>query len=472
MKLRIAESNYLFEDIDAVKKYYPNIDDSTFMDLIALDPTYRNNNSLGKYGKWILNLYNKGEISEDDFSEIPALLNQFTTYRNRVQNKDLNSYKSISDLESVLAQVVDDDSMLTPRQKVRFLKNVKSGKISLDASDDYDIVLETPKFVVYVPNTHEASMKLGKGTKWCTAHENPDWYNSYTANSGKLYIVKDKQTGDRWQYSDKKEDFLDQNDSPFDIQALMKTDEKLSKFFENFLGIDFYSFDGTWVYDGKPVPKNLQNSVTSVIIPDGYDRICPYAFESCWEVKKVVIPNSVKSIGDYAFKYCQNLEYIEIPDGVTIIDDGAFYDCYCLSNIKIPDSVESIGELAFGGCECIESIVIPKGVNSIYNYTFSGCYALKHITIPDSVHSISGCAFQGCTSLKSLIIPDSVTMIENYAFDGCDNLTVYTDSLYVRNVCLEDDISVKPVKEFKNESVRRKIKLKISETDKRGRIYR
>ena len=44
----------LNEDIEAVKKYYPNIDNDTFMKLIALDPTYREGSqSLGKYGKCI-----------------------------------------------------------------------------------------------------------------------------------------------------------------------------------------------------------------------------------------------------------------------------------------------------------------------------------------------------------------------------------------------------------------------------------
>jgi len=38
MPLRINEST-LYEDIAAVKKYYPNIPDDIFMELIALDYT-------------------------------------------------------------------------------------------------------------------------------------------------------------------------------------------------------------------------------------------------------------------------------------------------------------------------------------------------------------------------------------------------------------------------------------------------
>ena len=167
MKLRIYKENFLNEDIEAVKKYYPNIDDSTFMDLISLDPTYRDgSNSLGKYGKWILNLFKNGKLSKEDFGEITPLLKQFTTYRNRIQNKDLNAYKTIDDLSNILASVVDDDSMLSDRQKLRFLKNVKAGRIKVSAEDDYDAVFEDKDFIVYVPHTHEASMKLGKGTDW------------------------------------------------------------------------------------------------------------------------------------------------------------------------------------------------------------------------------------------------------------------------------------------------------------------
>jgi hypothetical protein len=208
------------------------------MQLVALDPTYRNNNSLGKYGKWILNLYNRGNLSEGEFSEVTALLNQFTIYRNRIQNKDLNAYKTLDELSDILAQVVDDDSMLSDRQKLRFKKNLKAGRVSTGAEDDYDIVLDTPKYTVYVPNTHEASMKLGKGTDWCTAHENPDWYNSYTENGGKLYIIKDKSAGKRWQYSDKNGDFLDEYDILMNSYKMFNSLENYETFFNDILEYD------------------------------------------------------------------------------------------------------------------------------------------------------------------------------------------------------------------------------------------
>ena len=460
-KLLISENIYLQEDITAVKKYYPNIPDDIFMELISLDPTYTGKDSVGKYGKWLLNLYNRGKLSEEQFDEVTPLLNQFTTYRNRIQNKDLNIYKTIDELAEVLASVVDDMSMLTPSQKTKFLKRVKSGKITVNKSDDYDIVLDTPNFVVYIPNTHEASMKLGKGTEWCTAHENPDWYNRYTENGGKLYIVKDKETGERWQYSDQSEDFLDEFDDSFDISELMKQDEKLSKFFAKFLGIDYFSFNGTWVYNGQKIPKELKPEIVKVIVADSVTSIGEEAFGWCGSLTSINIPDSITSIGDRAFQDCTSLKNITIPNSVTSIGKGAFGWCGSLTSINIPNSVTSIGEDTFYRCSSLTSITIPDSVTSIAHGAFSYCGSLTSIKIPNSVTSIAQGAFSHCTSLTSIKIPDGVTSLGDYVFEYCTSLTVYTDSDYVKRYCQENDIPAKPLK-AKNESYE-PFRLKIRE---------
>ena len=211
----------LTEDIDAVRKYYPNIDAETFDKLIALDPTFRGKQSLGKYGKWILNLYNRGQLSDEDIADIPNVLQLFTTYKNRLDTTDLNRFKSVQELSDAIADVAEDESMLTPRQRVRFHKRQKAGKIVTDARDDYDIVFENSNYIVYVPHTHEASMYLGQGTEWCTAHENPYHYNDYTEGGFELYIIKDKRNGNRWQWSTKTGDFLDQYDEEFDRNSIL-----------------------------------------------------------------------------------------------------------------------------------------------------------------------------------------------------------------------------------------------------------
>ena len=415
VKLRI-----LNEDIAAVKKYYPNIDDNTFMQLIQLDPTYKDgSNSVGKYGKWILNLFNKGNLSQEDFSDVTPLLNQFSTYRNRVPNKDLNSYKTLDDLESILADVVDDDSMLSDRQKLRFMKNVKAGRVKVSAEDDYDVVLNTPKFTVYVPNTHEASMKLGSGTKWCTAHENPEWYDRYTKENHKLYIVLNKESGDRWQYSDMNDDFLNSEDKKFSVPSLLKKDKDLSAFFSRFLGFDVASSKGVFTYDGVNFPADcVKNSIKQIIILDGVKHVNPYVFENCKKVTSITIPDSVLEI-----KYC------------------AFTGCEKLNNLVVPGSVSSIGNSAFSGCINLSVVELKDGVQSIGNRTFDFC-PLTDIKMPNSVRSIGK---------------------EVFGITPNDDLIVYTDNEYVKKYCLSSHITVSPENQFIRESIDRQLKLSIKE---------
>ena len=175
----------------------------------------------------------------------------------RVSVSDIGEYDSWISYPSI--DVIDDESMLTPRQRVRFHKNQKAGRIVTSARDDYDVVFEDSQFIVYVPNTHEASMYLGQGTDWCTAHENSDWYNKYTRNGRfKLYIIKNKRTGEKYQYTDNEDagyDILDWRDEEFDYMEMLSQDKELLKFFselnpKKFSYIDDFVYgnvNGEWV---------------------------------------------------------------------------------------------------------------------------------------------------------------------------------------------------------------------------------
>ena len=344
-------------------------------------------------------------------------------------------------------------------KKTKFLKRVKSGKIKVDKSDDYDIVLDTPNFIVYVPNTHEASMKLGKGTKWCTAHENPEWYNKYTENGHKLYIVKDKKTEKRWQYSDKTGDFLNQKDKEFSVPRLMKQDKQLSKFFAKFLGVDYTDFKGTYVYNGNKIPEQLKQYITKVIIEDGVSDIGSYTFYDCESLKSIEIPNSVTIISDSAFKRC-GIEHISIPDSIKEIDYAAFMGCKNLKTIKLPNNITSIENGLFYECTNLEAVDIPNGVEQIKPAAFCGCKSLTHITLPNTVKYIGDNAFYECSNLQSIIVPNGIDWDGTNIFRYCPNLTVYTDDENFTRYCEVFYIPVKPLS-AKNESYQRPNKLKL-----------
>ncbi|MBR2466818.1 MAG: leucine-rich repeat domain-containing protein [Clostridia bacterium] len=156
-----------------------------------------------------------------------------------------------------------------------------------------------------------------------------------------------------------------------------------------------------------------------LILPEGIERISPYAFYSYTPLTSVIIPKSVTYIGIGAFNNCSNLRSITIPF-VGETKDGAenahFAHIFGGTNFYariIPDSLETIiitdgtviGERAFVDCENIKSITLPDSLTLIGAHAFSNCKKLTRVVVPDSVTQIGACAFANCDSIESIVLP-------------------------------------------------------------------
>ena len=135
-----------------------------------------------------------------------------------------------------------------------------------------------------------------------------------------------------------------------------------------------------------------------------------------YAVKKVSEGNPVFGWGN------NSVTSVVIPEGMTSIGGSAFNACLSLTSITIPNSVTSIGAAFVAGCSSLTSITIPNSVTSIGNRSFFHCSSLTSITIPNSVTSIEVSAFESCSSLTSITIPNSVTSIGESAFFNCTSL--------------------------------------------------
>lgn len=75
----------------------------------------------------------------------------------------------------------------------------------------------------------------------------------------------------------------------------------------------------------------------------------------------VVIPNSVTEIGHDAFLNCGTVVSVVIPDSVTTIIEDAFFHCASLHTLGIPASVTEIGNHAFDDCPKLTSVTVVAG---------------------------------------------------------------------------------------------------------------
>ena len=240
------------------------------------------------------------------------------------------------------------------------------------------------------------------------------------------------------------------------------------------------SIDGSlYSKDGKTlfrVPVKYKNDAYA--IPEGVEKIGPFAFYYCSSLKSIEVPKSVKTIGAHAFHNCSALESIVIPEGVLVIEEETFSNCSLLKSLVLPKSLQTIQTAAFYRCSSLPSVELSTGVQTIGNLAFGGCSSLKEFGVPETVEnlgmgtppassfnvaennptyrSIDGAlyskdcktllrvpnvagketfvvpdgvefvgpyAFSGLASLTSVVLPDSVVEIGDFAFSDCSSLT-------------------------------------------------
>lgn len=210
-------------------------------------------------------------------------------------------------------------------------------------------------------------------------------------------------------------------------------------------------------FDKKKTPLG-NNTVTSVVIPEGVEEIRKYAFyNSDKKIDGVVtnindsvlttvkLPTTLKKIEEYAFYNNQNLQDIDFTN-VDMVSDYAFYNCRSLNcenfggiNLR---NIPVIGKNAFENCTSLTSIDLSNlrrsGVSA-----FKGCTNLKKVVLGDytrvaesmfenctalsdlsQVNSdiIPDRAFLNCTALKSVSFKSDLTYLGSRAFGNCRSL--------------------------------------------------
>ncbi len=202
--------------------------------------------------------------------------------------------------------------------------------------------------------------------------------------------------------------------------------------------------------DGLAFDTN--QSIETVVIPEGVEIIKPEAFKNCYNLREVIVPESLMDICAYAFSGCFELEPVELKSEWTTIDEDAYKDAdrnagimlmtlddYEMSGgtivayngtdteLVIPDTIDgvtvtAIGKSAFQGNKTITSVTLPNTIKTIGEQAFYQCSGIKTLDLPDNLTSCGKNAFAYCTSLTEVTIPGTLKKTGQYMFYACTKL--------------------------------------------------
>ena len=181
------------------QKYYTDIPYGTYCQILQLDPTYRNGR-MGKYTKWLLNIYRKGTFKEGDFGEATNLLSVYDKYKNVVQVKDIMTLNSMGELYRVVEPYMEGDKATSKSDAAR---KIKGGA---------EKVYEDGQWLIIIPHTKEAAILYGKNTEWCTAAEKSENMFDYYNKKGPLYINIDKVNNRKYQFHFETSSYMNEED--------------------------------------------------------------------------------------------------------------------------------------------------------------------------------------------------------------------------------------------------------------------
>ena len=141
---------------------------------------------------------------------------------------------------------------------------------------------------------------------------------------------------------------------------------------------------------------NYYSDITTVTIPEGYDRLGDNAFLNRDKISTFNLPSSLTLIGKAAFKNCAALTSIKLNNGLQNIGKEAFVGTQ-LTSIDFPSSLRMIDDAAFFECK-IFNLKLNAGLQYIGNAAFgllgnATDNAEKTLEIPASVRYIGPFAF-------------------------------------------------------------------------------
>ena len=156
-------------------------------------------------------------------------------------------------------------------------------------------------------------------------------------------------------------------------------------------------------------------SLYTLLLPEGITAIGSQAFSHCYSMYKINIPSTVNRIADYAFEYCDDLKSISLPARLTTMGSGVFQQCYGLESIEVDPACEyfkSIDGVLYG-------VVSPTAMTLL---TYPGARPDTEYVMPDGVLSMDPYALSANSTMSSITLSKDLAELDPLAFTECEML--------------------------------------------------
>ena len=238
IKIELIKSVLSEGRVEDAKAKYPQ--DSEIVDyFVSQDPAGNN-----KYLPWMMKTYKQvpadapQEVRTQAKDLISMLIRGFHQHSARLEKKDINQYKSLAELNSVIS----------PLMKSSEEKAVKKEKEEKGVKKYY----EDNDWLLIRPLTYESSCKYGANTKWCIASKDTSsHFKSYTKSGLLVFLIHKKSNHKFAFYTDQVDDTYIEIYNPLDTDIAGSGDISVKEFLQglvdgemqSYLDIDEEGFD-------------------------------------------------------------------------------------------------------------------------------------------------------------------------------------------------------------------------------------
>ncbi|MGN0793238.1 MAG: leucine-rich repeat protein [Aristaeellaceae bacterium] len=103
---------------------------------------------------------------------------------------------------------------------------------------------------------------------------------------------------------------------------------------------------------------DVELPVVSLVIPEGYTEIVPYAFANCDTLETVICYAPIETLPEGCFSECASLREVVFVNGVRNVDRNAFAGCFAMETLYLGGCVESIDTAALLDAYGVEAFTL------------------------------------------------------------------------------------------------------------------